>query len=56
MGRVCSILAIQTHQPIGTLLDLIHGERRVFDSLWYTAFPPESAHCDVDAILDGKVT
>lgn len=45
------MLAIKTGQPIDTLLDLIHGNRRVFDSLWYAAFPPEDAVADVDAVL-----
>ena len=48
------MLALKSGQPIGTLLDLIHAERRVFDSLCYMSFPPENASCDVDAILDGR--
>lgn len=41
------------------LLAAIHADRRLFDSLWYEAFPPASdaaktANCDVDAILNGK--
>jgi len=38
------------------LLTAIHDDRRLFDSLWYTAFPPtppQAATCDVDAILNG---
>ena len=41
------------------LLAAIHEDRRLFDSLWYEAFPPASdavqtANCDVDAILGMK--
>lgn len=41
------------------LLTAIHADRRLFDSLWYEAFPPSSdpaqtANCDVDAILGMK--
>ena len=40
------------------LLTAIHDDRRIFDSLWYAAFPPETSHetvhCDVDAILGQK--
>jgi len=46
------MLALKSGQPIGTLLDLIHAERRVFDSLWYMSFPPEDAVTDVDAVLN----
>lgn len=41
------------------LLTAIHADRRLFDSLWYEAFPPvraeaETSNCDVDAILGMK--
>ena len=40
------------------LLAAIHDDRRLFDSLWYEAFPPETApenvRCDVDAVLGQK--
>lgn len=49
------MLALKSGQPIDSLLDLIHRDRRVFDSLWYMSFPPEDATTDVDAVLSGKM-
>lgn len=54
MRDVVAVLSHATRADPLALLKLVRDDPRMFDAMWYLAFPPpRQGGCDIDAILAG---